>query len=177
LKIGGKVNVAHQESKCKAWKQQIADYEAEISISTPYDRMDEEMARFYPNVVGNGHPDVCLCPACAPGEYADYGDQETAYVPPTFLTLREALKEAQKEAEHLHGAAPGAIYWDEHRGNYSRVWYDEKPHGAKRPWYYLADSSSPLENRPLYVLEDSQLETLVVFAEARSWESMPHVVG
>lgn len=53
----------------KAYWQEVADYELEISICTPYDEIDEVMARFYPNVIGNGHPDVCLCPACAPGEY------------------------------------------------------------------------------------------------------------
>jgi hypothetical protein len=50
-------------------EQRIADYEQEISISIPYDKIDEEMARFYPNLIGNGHPDVCLCPQCAPNEY------------------------------------------------------------------------------------------------------------
>lgn len=29
---------------------------------------EDELARLYPNIVGNGHPSVCLCPACDPDE-------------------------------------------------------------------------------------------------------------
>ncbi len=58
-----------QTDQEKAYWREVTDYELEISICTPYDQIDEAMARFYPNVVGNGHQDVCLCPACAPGEY------------------------------------------------------------------------------------------------------------
>lgn len=30
---------------------------------------EDELSRFYPNIVGNGHSSVCLCPQCAPDEY------------------------------------------------------------------------------------------------------------
>lgn len=33
---------------------------------------EESLSQLYPWVVGNGHPSVCLCRACAPGEYMDY---------------------------------------------------------------------------------------------------------
>ncbi len=35
------------------------------------DALDNLYSEKYPNVVGNGHPSVCLCPSCAPGEYDD----------------------------------------------------------------------------------------------------------
>jgi hypothetical protein len=37
---------------------------------------EDDLTRLYPNVIGNGHPDVCLCYACAPGEY-DYTPGES----------------------------------------------------------------------------------------------------
>lgn len=36
---------------------------------------EESLSRLYPNIVGNGHPDVCLCPECAPDEYINYEDE------------------------------------------------------------------------------------------------------
>lgn len=50
--------------------QARADYAQELlAARVTSDEFDREMARLYPNVIGNGHPDVCLCPFCAPGEY------------------------------------------------------------------------------------------------------------
>ena len=52
-------------------KWESAGYEQELVAAhvTP-DQFDQETGRLYPNVMGNGHPDVCMCPSCAPGEYA-----------------------------------------------------------------------------------------------------------
>lgn len=68
-------------------QRMIADYEKELSVSLTGDQLDEAMARLYPNVVGNGHPSICMCRACAPGEYYDeYEDQaETSNQAPAIL--------------------------------------------------------------------------------------------
>jgi hypothetical protein len=29
---------------------------------------EDDLTRLYPNVIGNGHPNVCLCSECAPNE-------------------------------------------------------------------------------------------------------------
>lgn len=50
----------------------IADYELEISISTPYDRIDEEMSRFYPQATPCPYYQFdCMCIHCHPEEYVN----------------------------------------------------------------------------------------------------------
>jgi hypothetical protein len=53
---------------------------------------EDDLTRLYPNIIGNGHPDGCLCFQCAPGEYEyndidetvpgnfDYGDDDDTLV-------------------------------------------------------------------------------------------------
>ena len=37
---------------------------------------EDDLNSYYPNIMGNGHPDTCLCSVCAPGEYEDYDDYD-----------------------------------------------------------------------------------------------------
>lgn len=46
--------------------------EIEQELMDTYGFDEDSLSRFYPNIVGNGHPDSCLCYACAPGEYDSY---------------------------------------------------------------------------------------------------------
>jgi len=41
-------------------------------------RDEDDLNRLYPNVIGNGHQNVCLCRECAPGEYDQEPDEQEA---------------------------------------------------------------------------------------------------
>lgn len=75
------------------------------------------------------------------------------------MKLREALENARASGSVTPGALCGKSY----------VCYDEETHGtSQRPWQYVPDIES--EKPDVYRLTDDQLERVVLFAHAQTWE-------
>lgn len=92
-------------------RREIADYEREISLSTPYDKLDEELARFYPQL-SNGHPDICMCRKCAPGEYINYDEEEQPATAPPTRRITVKLDDLSPAPYHATRPEHKSYLWD-----------------------------------------------------------------
>jgi hypothetical protein len=93
--------IARDHKEQEERERELKDYELEISISTPYDRIDEEMARFYPNIC----PDPYWCLGADSNNYYEEDEvPEGGYIETeeSMQQIAEVGSKANKEwQDHL----------------------------------------------------------------------------